>query len=146
MRTLVFLFVSLFVVSLIALAYHFGQKSVDISIASLTTKSSSCLKNSEQNESSSMLTFPLIKESKAATTTPNAKKTASNAKSESPADAIDTTIIHAIRKGSWSEQDNRVFMGYIAHLNKKERISVLKQMNKAINYQQMKIGSYIPNF
>jgi hypothetical protein len=143
MRILVALFITSFIISLVALAYFFGQKSVEVSIASLTAKSANCSNINDKSDSST-LSFPLIKESKASTL--NTIDSVPVTDLASVKESIDTTVIHAIRMGTWSEQDNRVFLSYISHLNKKERISVLKQMNKAINYQQMKIGSYIPNF
>jgi len=148
MRVLISIFVASFLISIVSLSYMLGQKSVDVSLAALTTKSS-CVKstvNTDLNlESKETISFPLIRHSKAASVVKKTKVTLSG-DIEVSKESIDTTVIHAIRKGKWSEHDNRVFMFYISHLNKKERISVLKQMNKAINYQQMKIGSYIPNF
>ncbi|MFV2059960.1 MAG: hypothetical protein ACC653_04700 [Gammaproteobacteria bacterium] len=146
MRILIVLFVTTFVISMILLAYFFGQKSVELSIASLTpntVKCSTSIDNSD-SKSESTLSFPLIKESKASTVSTNESPLATDL--ERAKESIDTTVIHAIRNGTWSEEDNSVFLTYVSHLNKKERISILKQMNKAINYQQMKIGSYIPNF
>ncbi len=144
MRILVTLFITSFIILVVTLAYFFGQKSVEVSVASLNTKSTNCSNTNDLKQGDTLLSFPLIKESKASTLIP--KSSAVTADLASAKESIDTTVIHAIRMGKWSEHDNRVFLNYISHLNKKERISVLKQMNKAINYQQMKIGSYIPNF
>ncbi len=141
MRILISVFTITFVIFLIAVAYLFGQKSVNVNVVSLNTpvtKSVSCVNAEKETETKEKetLSFPLIKHSIAAN---------ANIDAESPKDAIDTTVIHAIRQGKWTVEDNRVFMSYISNLDKKERISVLKEMNKAINYQQMHIGSYIPN-
>ncbi|MFV1985092.1 MAG: hypothetical protein ACC657_16205 [Thiohalomonadales bacterium] len=139
MRILISVFTITFVIFLIALAYLLGQKSVNVNVAALTpqvTKSVSCVNDEKEIDAKETLSFPLIKHSIAAN---------ANIDAESPKDAIDTTVIHAIRQGKWTVEDNRVFMSYISNLDKKERISVLKEMNKAINYQQMHIGSYIPN-
>jgi len=142
MRILVVLFIASFVVSLIALAYLFGQKSVDVNVVSYQSRAVSCLKVDAQVAVKETLSFPLISDSKAA----SPAKITFNADLDGLKESIDTTVIHAIRDGKWSEQDNRVFLSYISELDKKDRIFVLKQMNQAINYQQMRIGSYIPNF
>lgn len=136
MRVLLSIFAVTLVVSLIGLAYLVGQKSVDTSLALSPFDSVSCINDDKSVNNNNTLSFPIIKDSNA--------DVASNVVIKQPKDTIDTTVIHAIRKGKWSKQDNKVLMFYLSHLNKKERISVLKQLNKAINYQQMKIGSYVP--
>jgi len=145
MRILISLFIVTFVISLVALAYLFGQRSVDVSLASLTlnSNSSSCLKNNKESQVENTISFNLDGTLSGKL---DKSKVMALASVEDDKEAIDTTVIHAIRMGEWTDKDNLVFLHYIAGLDKKERISVLKQMNTAINYQQMKVGSYLPNF
>jgi len=203
MRILIVLFIVSFVMSLNALAYLFGQKSVNINLASNSINSVICLKSvtqdisdteyndtatntiiennfwnqeieksdsvshswnssstqSAQQDDSTQNQIQLVVNSTETGQSVDVENPAipipvstdsisalSKVQTEQPMDSIDTTVMHAITNGKWSEQDNSVFLSYMSNLDKTERISVLKQLNTAVNYQQMKIGKYSPNF